>query len=103
MKKNNIGHIVELYTDDVTLSIYVTPDLKYNEKVSNFGNIQVGGWIDEKKNCNWDGINFFMTCTKKEFMQECKQELKDKDFAPKEIRKAITRLIKRAIKIGILK
>lgn len=98
---SKIGHIVELYVGDVTLNVWV--DRKLNADGHNFGGIEIGGWADDKKNCYWDNLDFFLTCTKKEFNKECKEELKQKGFPVRETRKDIKKLLKRAIKLKILK
>lgn len=101
MSKSNIGHVVELYVGDVTLNVWV--DRKLKADGGNFGGIEIGGWADDKKNCYWDNLDFFLTCTKKEFNKECKKELKEKGFPVRRTRKSIGRLLRRAIKLKILK
>lgn len=95
------GIILQLYKDDITLSVWVNDKFKSTGDV--FGHIEIGGSLDSDKNCFWDNISFFQYCGRKEFNRECKQELKEKNFDHRQTYKDIKSLIKKAYKLGILK
>jgi hypothetical protein len=102
-KQTNIQTYVQLYLDDVELNISVTDKLKRQEdRLKNFGYIQVTtGAVDEKP-VFWDGIEFFLECDEKQFKKECKRDLDKAGFDCDTTYKIIKKLLKRAIKLKLL-
>ena len=99
--KTKIKYTVELYLDDVALTVWTNK--KFQGEDRNFGFISVGGSVDPDKTCNWDSLDFFMDVTNKAFRDECGKELEEKGFEVHETRRAIRRLINRAKKQNLLR
>lgn len=101
--ENNIDIFVHLHLNDVELSVAVTDSLKKQEgNLKNFGYIQITDGSNEDKPIFWDGINFFLECGKKEFKEECKKQLKKKNYNWKETYKEIKTLLKKAVELELL-
>ena len=102
MKKDDIQTYIQFYLDEVELNISVKKDLtghKENEPLHNFGYIRISGY----NYCFWDNVDFFISAGKKEFKEECKEELKQKGFEDwKTIYKKIKSLLKRAKKLSLI-
>ena len=101
MSNEKIKYIVNLYLGDITLSIWTTKNFKGEE--DNFGYIEIGGYLDQNKNCFWDNIDFFLEVTNKAFRDECGKELEEKGFDVDNTRRTIRRLINRAKKQNLIK
>jgi hypothetical protein len=96
---------VQLYLNDIDLNISVKKDLtgyKYDERLYQFGYIQITDGKIEDKPLFWDNVCFFTECGKKEFKEECKTELKEKGYDWKETYTDIKTLLKRAKKLKLL-
>tara|TARA_R110000782_G_scaffold201763_1_gene290390 strand:+ start:4053 stop:4367 length:315 start_codon:yes stop_codon:yes gene_type:complete len=104
MKKNIITN-VQFFLEDIELTITVKKDFTKYEKeepLKNFGYIQITHGSINDKPIFWDGLNFFLECNKKEFEEECGEDLKRKGYDWKETYKIIKTLLKRAKKLNIL-
>ncbi len=102
---SGISSHVQLYLNDIELSISVKEDLsgyKDFEPLYQFGHFQITDGTIEDKPLFWDGISFFIACGKKEFKKECKKELKEKGYNWKETYRDIKSLLKRAKKLKLL-
>lgn len=106
IKKDSVQTYIEFYLDEVELNIAVKEDLsryKEGEALCNFGHIQVSTGYLDNKDCFWDNLSFFISAGKKEFKEECKEELKQKGFEDwKSIYKKIKVLLKRAKKLNLI-
>ena len=98
-----ISRAVELQIRMVRLNITVKKNLKAREdRLKNWGFIEITDGSIHSEECFYDNIDFFMNCTKKEFQEECKQDLKDKGYNWRETYKDIKKLIKEAVRLKIL-
>ena len=98
-----ISTYIQLYKDDVELNLGVNEDLTAKEGVlKNWGFIQITDGSLDTKPIFWDGIDFFLSCGKKEFKRECKQQLKDAGYNWKEVYKTIKELLNRAKELKII-
>lgn len=104
MKESNITTYVQFYLEDVELNISVKNDLSRQEdKLKNFGFIQItDGHIDTEP-LFWDNLDFFISAGKKEFKEECKSDLKEKGYKWRKTYKQIKALLKRAEKLNLIK
>lgn len=106
IKKDDINTYIQFYLDEVELNISVKDDLtghKENEPLHNFAYIQISTGYKDKEDCFWDNVDFFILAGKKEFKEECKEELKQKGFEDwKTIYKKIKSLLKRAKKLNLI-
>lgn len=103
--ENKISTHVQLCLNDIELNIYVKENLcrhEEDEVLHQAGYIQITDGRIEDKPLFWDGISFFVNCGKKEFKEECKEELKEKGYNWKETYKDIKTLLKRAKKLNII-
>lgn len=102
--ESKIQQYVELYLDEVTLTICVTDELKRQKgNLEWFGSIRVSnGSVDEKYACFWDNISCFLGINYKGFKKECEEELLLGGFEVKPIFKTIKKLLKRAKKLKII-
>jgi hypothetical protein len=103
--ENKINTYVQLYLNDIELSIAVKKDLsgyKDNEPLYQFGHFQITDGRLEDRPLFWDNLSFFLECGKKEFKEECKTELKEKEYNWKETYTDIKTLLKRAKKLKLL-
>jgi len=101
--KTTVQTYVQLFSNNVELNIAVTKDLKREEeRLKNFGYIQITeGGIGEE-GCFWDNLEFFFDLSFKEYKKECKEDLEKGSYDIKQTYKDIKRLLKRAHKIGII-
>ena len=95
-----MGTIVQLFKNNVNLSVFVNNDLTGNG--GNFGFIEIhsGYFKDEPE--FWDNIGWYLSCGKKEFKKECKKSLEDKGYNWKETYKDMKELLNRAVELKIL-
>jgi hypothetical protein len=103
--ENNISTYVQLYMNDIELNISVKKDLtgyKDDEPLYQFGYIQITDGTIGDKPFFWDNLSYFINCGKKEFKEECKEELKEKGYDWKETYRDIKILLKRAKKLKLL-
>lgn len=101
--KSKIHTEVQIYLDNVTLSISVKEDLsKEDGKITNFGYVQVSNGAIGGKECFWDNISYFFDISRKKFKKEVREELEQKGYNWEEIYKTIKRLIKRARKLNLI-
>jgi hypothetical protein len=101
--KDKIQTYIQLYSGDVELNIAVTDKLKIQEdSLKNFGHITVSSGAIGKEECFWDNLFYFYFIPAKKFKKECGKELKEKGFEVEQTYKDIKRLLKRAMKLGIL-
>ena len=102
---NEIQTNVQFCLNDIELNISVKKDLtgyKYDEPLYQFGYFQITDGKIGDKPLFWDNVCFFTECSKKEFKEECKEELKDKGYNWKETYRDIKILLKRAKKLKLL-
>jgi len=102
---SGISSYVQLYLNDIELNIAVKEDLsgyKDFEPLYQFGHFQITDGRVEDKPLFWDNLTFFLECGKKEFKEECKKELKEKERNWKETFREIKILLKRAKKLKLL-
>lgn len=103
MKENNIQTYVQFYLEDVELNISVKNDLSRQEdKLKNFGFIQITDWHVNTKPLFWDNLNFFILAGKKEFKEECKSDLKEKGYDWIKTYKQIKTLLKQAEELNLI-
>lgn len=100
MAKDKINYTVELYLGDVALTIWT--DKKFKGEEGNRGYIEVGGYSDPEKNSFYDNLDFFLSNSKKDIREECEGDLEDKGFHVRDTLRTIRRLIKKALKKGLL-
>lgn len=101
--KDKICTSIELYLDNVTLSLSVRESLKKEKgSLKNFGYIKVHDGSLDSKEVFWDNINYFLRADKKEFKKECKEDLDKADYNWKETYKTIKKLLKRAEKLNLI-
>jgi hypothetical protein len=103
--ENKISTYVQLYLNDIELTIDVKEDLgryEEDEVLHQAGHFQITDGRIEDKPLFWDNLTFFIECGKKEFKAECKTELKEKGYNWKETYKDIKTLLKRAKKLNII-
>lgn len=94
---------IQLYHEDVELNICVKDDLsRQDEKLKNFGFIQVSTGSIKEKPCFWDNIDFFIKRKKKKFEKECGKELLKKGFEVDKTYESIKVLLERAKKLNLL-
>lgn len=90
----------------VELRVALTDDFEstVGENLENFGDITISSTgLDNKEECFWDNLNFFLNATNKEIKRECKQELEDKGLFEPGIFKLIKEMVKPFVKRGFLK
>lgn len=104
INKDDVQTYIQFYLDEVELNISVKEDLgRQEERLKNFGYIQVSTGHIDKEDCFWDNLSYFLNCRKKEFKRECKKELQQKGFQDwKGIYKKIKILLKRAKKLKLI-
>ncbi len=103
--ENKISTHVQLYLNDIELSIAVKENLsgyKDGEPLYQVGWFEITNGPIEDKPLSWDNLSFFISCGKKEFKEECKEELKEKERNWKETYTDIKILLKRAKKLKLL-
>jgi hypothetical protein len=94
---------IQLFKDDVELNMTVNEDLTAIEgNLKNWGFIEITDGHLETESLFWDNIDFFLSCGKKEFKEECKEELIKAGYNWREIYKTIKQLLKRAKKLKII-
>ena len=100
---DKIQTYVQFFLKEVELNICVGDKLERQEKqLKNFGYIQITDVGLNTKPIFWDGIEFFLSCTKAEFKKECKKELKLAGYDWKECFEIIQLLLKRALELNLL-
>lgn len=98
-----ISTYIQLFKDDVELNLGVNEDLTAKDGVlKNWGYIQITDGSLDTKPLFWDNTDFFLNCGKKEFKEDCKEELKERGYDWREIYKTIKTLLKRAKKLKII-
>lgn len=100
---NRIGTEVNLYLNNVELTISTTKNLKKESgNLTNFGSITVSTGKIGAKECFWDNLEYFFNISYEDFRKECRSELREKGFKTKETYKDIQKLLKRAFKLKLL-
>lgn len=101
--KEKIQTYVQLFLNDVELSISLTNKLKRQEgNLKNFGFIQIANGGKDSETVFWDNLKFFYDIKYKSFKIECGDDLKKINFPPKKAYKTIKKLIKRANKLNLI-
>jgi hypothetical protein len=70
------GSYISFYSNDVTLELFLdskSSTIKLDSGLCGF--IKVQGPMKEDKEVYWDGIEYFLNVSKKEFKKDCKEEL----------------------------
>jgi hypothetical protein len=94
---------VQLRIDNVTLTVSVDNKLKVRQDVlKNNGYIEITTGNINDENIFWDNLDWFIHVEYLDFISECEEDLKTLGYKNKQTFKIIQRLIRRAIKLGIL-
>ena len=102
--KTKISTYVQLFLNDVELSIAVTENLKGEDgNLKNFGWFEISDGTIDGETCSWDNLEFFYDLSFKDFKKECGDDLKRCGFGAKKVYKDINKLLKRAFKLNLLK
>lgn len=101
--KTKIDTYVQLFLNDVELSISVTEDLKKEDGIlKNYGWFAISDGTRDGETCSWDNLKFFFDLSFKDFKEECGDDLKRCGFGAKKTYKDINKLLKRAFKLNLL-
>lgn len=100
---------IELYHEKdgvvIKVNVSINKDFKTNlgTNLHNWGYIEVSSTsIDEKEQCFWDNMNFFLKAPKNLIKKECKKELIDKGFYYKGFFKDLQNMIDELVDAGYL-
>lgn len=97
--KREVGLAIQLRTDNVLLTISVQENLK-SDKLS--GYIEVDNGQRDSYVVFWDNVEFFIKVRKKEFKEECLDDIIKTDLDWKEVYKDLKALIKKAKKLKLI-
>ena len=101
--KTKISTYVQLFLNDVELSIAVTENLKgETDRLKNFGWFEISDGTLDGETCSWDNLCYFYDLSFKDFKEECGDDLKRCGFGAKKTYKSINKLLKRAFKLELL-
>jgi hypothetical protein len=101
-EENKINHVVQIYLNNTTLSVWVDENLKQTDKnLKNFGDITITDGYLHKDNVCWDNLDYFFDLDLDK-IKEMKNELKKKNQYYDDVIDDIQRLIERGLEMGIL-
>lgn len=90
----------------VELRVSISDDFEseVGRRLENFGDITISSTsLENKEDCFWDNLDFFINATTKELKDECKKELTDKNLFEPGIFKLIKDMLKPFVKREFLK
>ena len=98
-----INTYAEFWAGNVKLNVSTTKKLKgVKGRMQNWGYFEITDGSLTTKPIFYDRLSFFMDCGRKEFKKECKEEIENIGLDWDEIFRDVKRVIKRAIKLGLL-
>lgn len=101
-EENKINHVVQIYLNNTTLSVWVDENLKQTDRnLKNFGDITISNGRLDKSDVSWDNLDYFFDLNLDK-IKEMKDELKKKNQYYDDVIDDIQRLIARGFEMGIL-
>lgn len=97
------GSYISFYSNDVTLELFLdskSSTIKADSGLLGF--IKVQGSMKEDKEVYWDGIDFFLNVSKKEFKKDCKEELVGIGMDWKDVYQDIKEVFNEAKRFGLI-